>query len=897
MTTSSPHPAAIQKLAELLDTEPIRVENIDGSFLGNFLYEIDEQNQVIGLRITGIEIPATVFEYICNTFVALQKIEFRWNKIENILSVKFLINLQKINFSTNEIIDISPIQDIIKLQEINFSENKIEDISPIQQLTNLKEINFSWNEISDISSIQQLTNLKQINFNYNQIKKLPEWLLNLPIDIVDSFVEDIFENEPYPNPIESPPIEIIKQGKEAMRAWFEADKKTLKEIKVILIGDAQTGKTSLLRRLKDDTYNAKEPQTDGILIEEFAFDKLPSFRKQKSLLARKAYFWDFGGQEIMSATHQFFLTKRSVYLLLLEARRDQNSDQQVREWLARIYALGGNSPVLVVINKMDLNPAFGLNTTDLQKDFPQIMGFASVSCKSRKGLADLKELLASAIDKAELFQTEIDTRWHGIKDRLRELTAQKQYIQQMDFEEICEDCQLPDHEQQQQAIRFLNDLGIVLHFDDLRTSDYFVLDPYWVVTGVYKVITSERAAKNKGNISYEDLHYIFQKEKGKAKTYVSEKQKKLRYNGHEINYIAEIMARFKLCYFMENRERILIPDLLESNMPAEKLDNFEQQQPLRFMYEYAYLPTSTIHFLMVDMQKDIQLQWRTGMYLKSDNNIQAEAFVYASDNKIKILVLGRHKDKYLSLIRYFLSKINQRLNTRIEEFIPVEGKNISYHELVNMKADGEKLYKDYTSKPTKVYSIAELLEGISDSGLIQNTMPAMAETYKKDIQFKTMTNLPPNTRKVKVFFSYSHKDDRIKENLDIHFSTLKRLEKIEVWHDRQLTGGQDWDATIKKELQEADVILLMISANFVASTYIWEVELKQALERHERGEAVVIPIFGKSCDFSGLPFAGLQGYPRDAKFISKQTNKDAAYTEVAKEVRRDVEALFAKLNP
>ncbi|WP_245756715.1 COR domain-containing protein [Flexibacter flexilis] len=682
-----------------------------------------------------------------------------------------------------------------------------------------------------------------------------------------------------------------------MRAWFEADKKALKEIKVILIGDAETGKTSLLRRLKDDTYNAKEPQTDGILIEEFAFDKLKTFQKQKQLLARKAYFWDFGGQEIMSATHQFFLTKRSVYMLLLEARRDKNPDQQAREWLERINTSGGNSPVIIVANKIDLNHSFGFNTTDLQKDFPQIVGIVNVSCKSRKGLLKLKTLLAEAIDKAELFQTEIDTRWHGIKDHLRELTAQKQYIRQADFVEICDKCQLPDHEQQQQAIRFLNDLGIVLHFDDLRTSDYFVLDPYWVVTGVYRVITSERAAKNKGNISYEDLHYIFQKEKPKAKAYASEKQKSLRYIGQEIDYIAEIMARFKLCYFMENRERILIPDLLDPDMPAKILDYFEQKQPLQFMYSYGYLPTSTIHFLMVDMQKDIQSQWRTGMYLKSDNNIQAEAFVYASDNKIKILVLGHNKGKYLSLIRYFLSKINQRLNTRIEEFIPVEGKNISYHELVNMKADGEKSYKDYTSKPTKVYSIAELLEGISDSVVIEKMIPTVADQYKVDISSKTMKTLPENTRKVKVFFSYSHKDEAIKDELYKHFSTLSRLGKTEPWHDRKLMGGQDWDATIKKELKEADVILLMISANFIASNYIWDIELKEAIARHHSGEAVVIPIFAKPCDFSGLPFAGLQGYPRDAKFISTQTNKDAAYTEVAKEVRKNIETLFDKLNP
>ena len=109
-------------------------------------------------------------------------------------------------------------------------------------------------------------------------------------------------------PLSSPPVEIVQQGNEAIAAWFAAEKKELNEIKVLLVGEAKAGKTSLLRRLKYDAFNLEEVQTDGIIIEEFDFENLPTFKQQKKLHGTKAYFWDFGGQEIMSSTHQFFMT-------------------------------------------------------------------------------------------------------------------------------------------------------------------------------------------------------------------------------------------------------------------------------------------------------------------------------------------------------------------------------------------------------------------------------------------------------------------------------------------------------------------------------------------------------------------------------------------------------------
>jgi tetratricopeptide (TPR) repeat protein len=144
-------------------------------------------------------------------------------------------------------------------------------------------------------------------------------------------------------------------------------------------------------------------------------------------------------------------------------------------------------------------------------------------------------------------------------------------------------------------------------------------------------------------------------------------------------------------------------------------------------------------------------------------------------------------------------------------------------------------------------------------------------------------------KKLKVFLSYSHKDEDVKEELDNHLSALKRSDKISTWNDRELPAGAEWDKAIKDELENADIVLLLISKDFIKSDYIWNIEIKRAIEKHDKGTAVVIPIFCKSCDFEGMPFEKLQGLPKDTKFIASQPDKDQAYTEVAKGIRKIVE--------
>lgn len=142
-----------------------------------------------------------------------------------------------------------------------------------------------------------------------------------------------------------------------------------------------------------------------------------------------------------------------------------------------------------------------------------------------------------------------------------------------------------------------------------------------------------------------------------------------------------------------------------------------------------------------------------------------------------------------------------------------------------------------------------------------------------------------------VFFSYSHKDQRLRDELETHLSIMKNNQEIESWHDRKITAGQEWAEQIDENLRTADLILLLVSADFLASHYCWDVELKLAMERHERGEAVVIPIILKPVEWKGAPFGKLQACPTNARPITEWSSRDKAFVDVVQAIREAVRQL------
>ena len=150
------------------------------------------------------------------------------------------------------------------------------------------------------------------------------------------------------------------------------------------------------------------------------------------------------------------------------------------------------------------------------------------------------------------------------------------------------------------------------------------------------------------------------------------------------------------------------------------------------------------------------------------------------------------------------------------------------------------------------------------------------------------------SRKIRIFMSYSHKDRDMKGELYNHLAALRHNEKVEVWQDSELLGGDEFDPEIADQLVKADIILLLISVDFNNSQYIWQKELNMAMQRHREGTARVVPIILRDCDWTGLPYSGLNALPLDGKPVTSYALRDTAYTEIAKQLRRIVDYMAGK---
>jgi TIR domain len=147
---------------------------------------------------------------------------------------------------------------------------------------------------------------------------------------------------------------------------------------------------------------------------------------------------------------------------------------------------------------------------------------------------------------------------------------------------------------------------------------------------------------------------------------------------------------------------------------------------------------------------------------------------------------------------------------------------------------------------------------------------------------------------VEVICSYSHKDEELRNELANHLSILQKEGVISGWHDRKLMAGDEWDGGIKEELNTADIILLLVSADFIASKYCYDIEVTRAMERHEAREAYVIPVILRPVRWKKAPFSKLIAFPKDAKAVTEWENKDSAFVDIAAGIEAAAEKLIAE---
>ncbi len=596
-------------------------------------------------------------------------------------SLAQLQSLQELNLSSNQITTISDsLSQLQSLQQLYLGRNLITAIpDSLAQLQSLQQLSLWGNQITVIpDSLAQLQNLQELNLRRNQITTIPDSLESL------SQLEKLdLRGNPLPiSPEILGPPELYKDPGSTegifnyLRQLRSGDVKPLNEAKLLLVGQGTVGKTSLAKRLIENRFDSNESQTDGLDVREWGVHV-----NSKDV---RLNVWDFGGQEIYHATHQFFLTKRSLYLLVCNCRTSEE-ENRIEYWLKLIQSFGSESPVIIIGNKKDEQP-FDINRKALRDKYPNIRAILETSCQSGDGIEELREAITKEVGQLYDVYNLLPLSWFEVKEQLEAMD--RDFISYGEYIGICFQNQIPEEQNQTQLIGLLHNLGLVLNFRDhpiLQSTN--VLNPAWVTEGIYALLSDETLkTKSKGILTYDDLSRVLDPQ---------------RYPTDRHRYLTELMQEFQLCFELPDCScpRFLIPGLLPKDEPE---DTGLEGDTLEFQYHYRILPESVLSRFIVLSHDKIHEQtcWRSGVmleYCEGDERCNI-ACVKADpeDKKIFISINGRETTRrvFLALIRDTFTKIHKSFaDLDVTEWVPVPDHPshppLDYQELMGLEAMGE----------------------------------------------------------------------------------------------------------------------------------------------------------------------------------------------------------------
>jgi len=573
----------------------------------------------------------------------------------------------------------------------------------------------------------------------------------------------------------------------------------LHEAKTLLVGQGSVGKTSLVQQILRGTFDPNQAKTDGISINQWQVDdnqKRDTDGQSKSI---KLNIWDFGGQEIMHATHQFFLTKRSLYLLVLDARLTQE-ENRVEYWLKIIQSFGGESPVLIVGNKSDQHP-LDIDRTGLQKKYPNIVGILETSAATGAGIEALKAEIAKQVDSLPHVRDLLPETWFTIKSKLEELGRNKNFITLDEYLDLCGANEVADETSQHTLIGFLHDLGVVLHFqDDPRLEALGILNPQWVTNGVYRILNSHELFQNHGTLTLPLLHKVLN-----SPAYPKDKHL----------FIIDMMKKFELCYELD-KETFLIPDLLPKDEPYTG----DWSDSLAFQYYYNVLPPSIVSRFIVRMEPFVHqaTMWRSGVVLKNKEN--------------NALIKADYEDRSISIY------IGGLQDTRADFLSLVRGEFANIHKSTAKIEITEKVSLSNTINSSPID--LTFLQRLADEG--RESLPVQVGDEIIDVSVQTLLDSirPSKGGSTKVFISYSHRDKKFVKKLAGELEN----ENIESWWDfDRLKGGQDWQKEIERGIKQCDFFLVTLTPDGVDSEWVGN-EITYAI----LAQKMIIPLHLKKCD-------------------------------------------------
>jgi internalin A len=522
-----------------------------------------------------------------------------------------------------------------------------------------------------------------------------------------------------------------------------------------------------------------------------------------------------------------------------------------------------------VLNKIKEHP-FDVNRGALQQKFPNIREFITTDCETGQGIDHLRVAIERETDALEHLRDPFPASWVAIKNKLSEMADN--YISFEQYRAICQTDGETDYGAQDSLAVHLHSLGIALNYkDDPRLRDTHVLNPHWVTNGIYTLLNAHELADTKGELEAACLSRNLD-----AHNYPAERH----------GFLLELMRKFELCFrFQDDEHRYLIPDLLDKQQPAAAAE-FDPADCLNFRYEYPILPEGLLPRFIVrtHVLSEHQLRWRTGVILHFEGN---RALVKADpqDRCVSISVAGpgASRRRLLAVIRSDFERIHRSFKFTPKELVPVPGHpsvTVDYKELLVREEHRQTSFDVFTGEGLISLNVRDLLNGVDLEGSRQPTAA-----------------VDRHSQALRLFYSYSHKDETLRDELETHLKLLQRQGLIQPWHDRRILPGNDWANDIDDNLNRADIILLLISADFIASDYCYDLEMTRAMERHNSGEAQVIPIILRPVDWRDTPFNKLSWLPQNGEPVTQWGDRDAAWLNVETGIKRVIESMGGRGRP
>jgi small GTP-binding protein len=563
-----------------------------------------------------------------------------------------------------------PILKMESLTELAITYTQIANLPPeIENLNCLRLLSLENNWLTWLpKEIGQVRNLKVLRLSHNSLTVLPREISNL---------KELDSLELKKNPMVQPPPEIVQKGVKSILTYLAQlpdNPSEHNEAKLILVGDGEAGKSCLANRLVFDSFEATR-RTEGIDVLRWnVFAPGPDHDEIKLNV------WDFGGQEIYHSTHQFFLTKRSVYLLVWNERLPR-SYEQIIYWLHTIEAHGGDSPIILVMTKCkEMNG--DLNLADIKERFPQVVTLVKVDSGDETGIRELRELIINTVWKLPHMRTPWIDSWFRIRGRLEK--DSHNWISYDKFQEICKSEGL-DKVQMDVLDDYLHDLGAIIHFRQrgLNLLNIVILKSEWATSTVYKVLDAKLVKERDGILPHNSLEKIW-----KPDTYPISLHPKL----------LELMEAFDLAYEIPDRNCHLVPEHLP---PVEPTYLWEDDGSLFFIYHYDFLPPGLITRFIVLIHRELELQtsgtqlcWHEGAVIRwSDGRALIKS--KKVDNKIEIKVTGHNKRELLAIIRHEFEHIHLSMRKiEVNQLIPCncqkDCKNVfNYSRLIQAERKGK----------------------------------------------------------------------------------------------------------------------------------------------------------------------------------------------------------------